>query len=110
VQALIRRWWPMMFVCVFKSPLEGQRHVFRPGEPFAQVLVIPEEAHFEIEEMSVEEAAERELQSRRIHANREGLAGDTQWVSNTQTVFDGSYRHILRAAKEVAKRNMAKEK
>ena len=103
VQALSRRWWPMMFFCVFKSPLEGQRHVFRPGEPFAQVLVIPEEAAFEMEEMSPEEAAERELQARRIHANRGRLKGNEEWVSDTRTVFDGSYRHMLRAARGMAK-------
>jgi hypothetical protein len=103
VQALIRRWWPMVFFCVFKSPLEGQRHVFRPCEPFAHLLVIPEEAPFELEEMSAADAAERELQARRIHANRDSLAGKTTWVSDTQTVFDGSYRHMLRAAKAMRK-------
>ena len=51
---------------VFKSPEEGRAHVFRPGEPFAQVIVIPEEANFDLVEMGREEAAERELQARRI--------------------------------------------
>lgn len=100
VQALIRRWWPMMFFCVFKSPTEGRTHVFRPGEPFAQILVIPEEAPFELEDMGPEEAAERELQSLRIHANRDRLSGDSRWLSQTDTVFDGTYRHMLRAAKK----------
>ena len=38
VPALIRRWWPMIFFLVFKSPPEGKTHIFRPGEPFAQIL------------------------------------------------------------------------
>jgi hypothetical protein len=67
------------------------------------LLVIPEEAPFELEEMSAADAAERELQARRIHANRDSLAGKTTWVSDTQTVFDGSYRHMLRAAKAMRK-------
>jgi hypothetical protein len=99
VPALIRNWWPMLFFCVFKAPDEGRTHIFRPGEPFAQVIVIPEEAQFDLERMGEEEAAERELQSRRIHASRETLSADTHWTSSTNTAFDGTYRHIHRAAK-----------
>lgn len=99
VPALIRRWWPMLYFMVFKSPAEGQTHVFRPGEPMAQLLVIPDSADFELVEMSEEEQAERELRSRRIHAARSTLTADTTWLSDTQTVFDGTYRHMARAAK-----------
>ena len=104
VPALIRNWWPMMFFMVFKSPPEGREHVFRPDEPFAQILVLPEEADFDLEPMSEEEAAERELQSRRIHASRATLSADTQWTSATNIVFDGTYRHILGAASERARK------
>jgi len=103
VPALIRNWWPMLFFCVFKSPAEGRTHIFRPGEPFAQIIVIPEEAPFELEPMTEEEAAERELQARRIYANRPNLAKGTEWLSSTDTVFDGTYRHLHRAAKEKAR-------
>ena len=30
---------------------------------------------------------------------RPSLAADTTWTSRTDTVFDGTYRHLLRAAK-----------
>jgi hypothetical protein len=103
VPALLRRWWPMINFLVFKSPPEGRSHVFRPGEPMAHILVIPAESDFEIVEMSEEEAAERELQGRRIHASRETLSADTHWTSSTSTVFDGTYRHIHRAAKAKAR-------
>jgi len=99
VPALIRNWWPMMSFMVFKSPDEGQTHVFRPGEPMAQILVIPEAAEFELVEMTREEQAARELRSRRIHAARSTITADTTWSSATQTVFDGTYRHMARAAK-----------
>jgi hypothetical protein len=65
----------------------------------AQIVVIPAEPDFTIVEMSEEEAAERELQSRRIHASRDSLSAETHWTSSTNTVFDGTYRHIHRAAK-----------
>src|SRR3954468_18177742 len=104
VPALIRGFWPMLFFCVFKAPAEGRTHIFRPGEPFAQMIVIPEEANFELEPMNEEECAERELQSRRIYANRPNLAAGTEWTSSSNTVFDGTYRHLHRAAKEKARR------
>jgi hypothetical protein len=88
VPALLRTsWWPMMSFVVFKAPAEGRTHIFRPGEPFAQ------------------EAAERELRGRRIHASRDTLSADTHWTSASSTVFDGTYRHILRAAKAKARKS-----
>jgi hypothetical protein len=101
--ALIRRWWPMTYFLVFKAPPEGGVHIFRPGEPFAQILVVPEEADFELVPMSEEEAAERELQSRRIYESRRTLGADSEWTSATNTVFDGTYRRILGAAAERAR-------
>ena len=100
VPALLRRWWPMMYFLVFKAPHEGGVHVFRPGEPFVQILVVPEEAELDLVPMPEDEAAERELQSRRIYGSRSTLSADTEWTSATDTVFDGTYRHILGAANE----------
>jgi hypothetical protein len=99
VPALLRRWWPMMSFMVFKAPGEGQTHIFRPGEPFMQILVLPEQNDLQLEAMGEEEAAEREVQYRRIHQSRTTLGRETEWVSATNTVFDGTYRHLLRAAK-----------
>lgn len=104
VPALIRDWWPMMFFMVFKSPGEGRTHVFRPNEPFVQFTVIPEESEFKLMEMSGEEAAERELQARRIHASRATLSADSQWVSASNTVFDATYRRIHGVARKPSSR------
>ena len=75
VPALLRHWWPMMYFMVFKSPDEGRTHIFRPGEPFMQVTIVPAEAEFELVPMSEEEAAEREMQGRRIYASRQHAGG-----------------------------------
>ena len=100
VPALLRTsWWPMISFVVFKAPPEGRTHIFRPGEPFMQFLMLPADPQFELVEMTMEEAAEREMRGRRIHASRETLSKETFWTSSTNTVFDGTYRHILRAAK-----------
>lgn len=104
VPALIRHWWPMTFFLVFKTPIEGQTHIFRSGEPFVQAIVIPEECKLTLEEMTEEEAAQRELQSMRIHKSRTTLAAESQWTSASNTVFDGTYRYILGAAKSKKRR------
>ncbi len=104
VPALLRTsWWPMISFMIFKAPPEGRTHVFRPGEPFMQMIVIPAEAQFELVQMDEEEAAERELRDRRIHASRDTLGKESRWISATDTVFDGTYRNILRAARAKAK-------
>ena len=99
VPALVRNWWPMLFFCVFKAPREGDTHIFRAGEPMLQMLVVPTEPDIELVTMSLEEQAERELQARRIHESRTTLSADTTWTSASDTVFDGTYRFMMRAAK-----------
>jgi hypothetical protein len=100
VPALIRTdWWPMMYFCIFKAPPKGVTHVFRKGEPFISLVPVPEPDQLELEAMDEETAAERELRSRRIAANRDRLSEGTRWLSSTDTVFDGTYRHMHRAAK-----------
>lgn len=107
VPALLRtEWWPMISFVVFKAPAEGQKHIFRPGEPMLQILVLPVTADFTLVPMEEEEAAEREMRARRIHASRPTLAADSTWTSDTDTVFDGTYRHLLRAAKAKAKESL----
>ncbi len=104
VPALLRtEWWPMISFVVFKAPPEGVEHIFRAGEPMMQFIVVPADPEFELAEMSGEEAAEREARSRRIHASRSTLGAESTWTSSTNTVFDGTYRYLLRAAKEKAR-------
>ncbi|HYM72246.1 MAG TPA: hypothetical protein VET89_04645 [Stellaceae bacterium] len=104
VPALLRTsWWPMISFVVFKAPAEGRTHIFRPGEPFMQLLFLPAAADFELVPMDEEEAAEREMRSRRIHASRDTLGKESTWTSSTNTVFDGTYRNILRAARTKAR-------
>lgn len=104
VPAIIHEWWPMIYFLVFKSPAEGQTHIFRTGAPMAQFIMIPAESDVELEPMTFDEAAERDLQSRRIYASRETLGADTQWLSTTDTVFDGTYRRLYGAARSTVEK------
>jgi hypothetical protein len=100
VPAMIRsQWWPMTFFCIFKAPPKGVTHVFRKGEPFIAIIALPSEPDLDLQPMSEEEAAEREVRSRRLAASRDALAEGTRWLSTTNTIFDGTYRHMLRVAK-----------
>jgi hypothetical protein len=100
VPALIRtEWWPMVFFCIFKAPPKGVTHIFRKGEPFISIIVLPADPDLDLQPMPEEEAAERELQARRLANSRDALAEGTRWLSTTNTVFDGAYRHLHRAAK-----------
>jgi hypothetical protein len=100
VPALVRtEWWPMMFFCIFKAPPKGVTHVFRQGEPFMSLIVLPADPELDLQAMTEAEAAERELRARRIAASRDSLAESTRWTSTTNTVFDGVYRQMLRSAK-----------
>jgi hypothetical protein len=100
VPALIRsEWWPMMFFCIFKAPPKGVTHIFRKGEPFISIVVLPAEPGLDLQPMTEEEAAEREMRARRLAASRDTLAEGTRWLSTTNTIFDGTYRNMFRAAK-----------
>ncbi len=85
--------------CIFKAPPPGVTHIFRRGEPFICLVVIPADPNLDLQPMSEEEAAQREMRARRLAANRDRLAEGTRWVSSTNTVFDGTYRNMARAAR-----------
>jgi hypothetical protein len=106
VPALLRTsWWPMISFVIFKAPPAGCTHVFRRDEPFMQMVFVPAEPEFELVPMTEEEAAEREMRSRRIYASRDTLGKQSRWTSSTHTIFDGTYRQILRAARAKAKQS-----
>lgn len=104
VPALIRSdWWPMTNFCIFKAPPPGVTHIFRKGEGFISFVCVPAEPDLALEPMPREEAAQREMRSRRLAAGRDALAEGTRWLSSTNTVFDGTYRNMARAARTHAK-------
>jgi hypothetical protein len=104
VPALIRSdWWPMIYFCIFKAPPPHTTHIFRKGEPMIAFIAIPEDPDLTIMSMDSEEAAQREMRSRRLAASRDALAAGTRWSSNTDTIFDGTYRNLARAARSVAR-------
>jgi len=65
VPALLRtECWPMISFVVFKSPAVGGTHIFRPGEPMLQILIVPVTSDFTLVPMDEEETAKREMRGR----------------------------------------------
>jgi Flp pilus assembly protein TadD len=52
-------WWPRPMFLVFTVPPPGQRHIFRKGEAYAQILCVPHQMDYEAEPMTPDEEARR---------------------------------------------------
>jgi hypothetical protein len=91
----IERFWPRMFFVVFKAPKESETHVFRPGEPFAQLLVVPATASYALEPMAEPEAEDRRTQNDQMSALQWLLARHI-WRADNGLWFDDKYKQLLR--------------
>ena len=94
---------PLTYFCILKVPPPGVTHIFRKNEPFISFIVIPADPELELAPMEPELAAQREMRARRLALSRDALAEGTRWTSSTNTVFDGTYRNMARAARARAK-------
>jgi hypothetical protein len=91
----LERFWPRMFFVVFKAPSPGQTHVFRTGEPYAQVLVVPAQANYALAEMTPDEVTDRVTQERQI-TGLKWLLTKNIWKGDTGLLFDDKYKQLLR--------------
>lgn len=87
-------WWPMFLFLTFKAPLLGQTHVFRRGDPVAQVLAVPRDS-LSLEPMDVSTAQERERYAQTLMNQRTALA-KRRWCSADGLAFDDVYRQLAR--------------
>lgn len=91
----LQRFWPRYFFAVFRVPAPGEVHIFRPGEAYAQILVIPTRTALALEPMDDALAAERDIQDRQIDAFRY-LMVRKFWKSDTGHYFDDLYKQLQR--------------
>lgn len=92
----LQRWWSRIFFVVFKAPREGEVHIFRPGEPYGQVLFVPQKINTQIVQMTEEESHERERRDRRISDHGHKIATHV-WTDHVGLTFDDKYK-VLNAA------------
>ena len=89
-------WWPKKLFVVFQVPPPGQQHIFRKGEPYAQVLFIPRDDDFELTPMQAQEREHRrKLEEEMLQAM--SLIAKRVWVSNDNVVFTDFYTVLARA-------------
>lgn len=88
-------WWPLCLFVTFKCPLPGQTHVFRRGQPYCQILAVPEKPLDVLEEMTSDEKADRERLAQTIMKGREKFRS-RQWVARNGLRFDDVYKQMRR--------------
>ena len=91
----IERFWPRMFFLVFKVPAPGETHVFRPGEPVAQLLAVPAQATYALAEMPPEQVDDRNSQDRQMTSMGFFVAKHI-WRAENGHWFDDKYKQLLR--------------
>ena len=98
VPALVRRWWPMIYFWCSNRRQRGRPTFFGPASHSSKCWSCRRRRRSISFRCRRTKLAERELQARRIYQSRSTLSAGTEWKSATNTVFDGTYRHILGAA------------
>jgi len=91
----LQRFWPRQFFAVFRAPEPGGMHVFRPGEPYAQLLLARVDETYRLEPMEPELERDRATQDRQITLFTYLLA-KRLWRSDTGHWFDDKYKQLLR--------------
>ena len=89
-------WWPKKIFVVFKIPAPGQRHVFRKGDPYCQVLCIPADDVCTVVPMNDEERAQRRRLEDEIKIAK-SLIGKNVWHSAGGVEFNDHYKVLARA-------------
>lgn len=87
----LKRFWTRVFFVVFKSPLEGQTHLFSYGEPYASLLFIPENSEFDLQVMNKDEIKNRENLESFIHEKGQKLCTHS-WVDSKGNNFNNKYK------------------
>jgi hypothetical protein len=91
----LQRFWPRQFFAVFRAPPPGAAHVFRPGEAYAQLLVVKVGETYQVEPMEPGEAEDRARQDRQVTLFAYFLS-KRLWRSDRGNWFDDKYKQLLR--------------
>ena len=88
-------WWPKKLFAVFKNPPPGTRHIFRKGEPYAQIIFVPARQKLEVKPMPPDLAAARQELEAGILFAKSHIA-KTIWCSPNGGQFDDHYKILAR--------------
>lgn len=91
----LQRFWPRQFFAVFRAPAPGTTYVFRPGEPYAQLLLVRAGEGIHVAPMEPKQAQDRERQERQV-ITLSYLLSRRLWRSNAGIWFGDKYRQLMR--------------
>jgi tetratricopeptide (TPR) repeat protein len=89
-------WWPRKLFVVFKVPPPGQRHIFRKGEPYAQIIFVPKRTNYELVKLTPEEEAHRRKLDGEIDMARLQIA-DNVWHNSSGYQLSNHYKVLASA-------------
>lgn len=92
----IQRWWSRIFFVAFKAPLNGETHIFRKGEPYAQILIVPDKVTYNMTEMTISEKMVRSKREEAISEKSKYIAKKT-WKDHIGNQFDDKYLRLKSA-------------
>jgi len=84
-------WWSRIFFIVFKIPPDGQYHIFRKSEPYAQILIVPKKVDYDIVPMTENEIKERS-KFETIFDKADQHMAKKRWIDNTGHHFNDKYK------------------
>jgi hypothetical protein len=91
--------WPRVFFVVFKSPLEGQTYIFRKGEGYAQIIIVPKLPHYNVLPMTPAEIEHRQRMEKILSDYPSDVATRT-WKTINNESFDNKYKILSNIAKK----------
>lgn len=91
-------WWPKIFFVVFKAPLNGQEYVFRHGEPYASLLILPKKVKYNINPMTKAEEAARAALDQHLQKNGRYIATQ-KFIDSKNQPFDNKYKVLSSIAR-----------
>src|SRR4051794_35926807 len=89
-------WWARKFFVVFKAPAPGGRHVFRKGEPYVQLLFVPQRVAYEQTVMTPEEEASRREIETAIDGAKAQIS-ENVWHNPAGVTFSDHYKILAKA-------------
>src|SRR5262249_12114480 len=93
---LQNEWYPRSLFVVFRGPRQGQRHIFRKGEPFVQILVVPKRMDYDLTEMTSAEGTKRRELAGTIQRLKSDIA-ENIWHNPDNNEFNNHYKVLARA-------------
>jgi Flp pilus assembly protein TadD len=89
-------WWARKLFVVFKVPAPGQQHIFRKGEPYAQIIFVPQRSAYELQKMTPDQEASRRKMDADIESARLQIA-DNIWQNSSGYQLSNHYKVLASA-------------